>query len=210
MSEQVAPGSGGTSLSTRLDSAMGEVDGDWIVVYSKADARGLEVHILGDREFPVVALAPSVTTDVLVFLPEAIRDIVGPDTRIYVIPGDYLLKQLQGWLGRKLAPARGAARIWWPGFSTRSDSEDHPLVQRIEGESDVVALEEFARRFDLSRPRVRTEIKLIHDSRALAESERDQALARAREIEPLLRDARAACREAAARAERAEARAGSS
>ena len=193
------------SLSAESSATNGP-DGDWIAFVGKLALHDLEAHLLGDREHAVVTLTPSLTMDAPVFAPEAIREIVGPCVRIYVIRGDYLLGHLQRVFGRKLAPARGAARIWWPGFSTTSDPDAHPLVQRLEGESDLAALEEFARRFDLSRPRVRIEVKLIEDSRALAERERDQAVGRAREVERLLRDARSACREAMARAERAEAR----
>jgi len=177
---------------------------DWVVVHGNPDARSLETCIFGDRDYPVVALAPSLTTEEPVIVPDAIREIVGPHARIYFIPGDYQLNRLQGVLGRKLAPARGAARIWWPGLSTCSDPEDHPLVQCLEGESESAALEEFARCFDLSRPRVRHEIKLIEDVRALAEHERDDAMARVREVESELRKARVAGREVMTRAERAE------
>jgi hypothetical protein len=186
--------------------ARGGEDGDCVVVLSKAELRSLEAYILGEREHPVVALTPSLMMPEPAFAPGAIREIVGPGARIYFIPGTFMLHRLQDALGRRLAPAAGTARIWWPGFNLGSDPREHPLVQRLEGESDESAVEEFARCFDLSRPRVRREIELIEDARALAERERDQAVERARELEQLLRDAQIACRDAVERAERAEAR----
>jgi len=150
------------------------------VVHSNPDARSLETHILGDREHAVVALAPALTGEESVFAPKAIREIVGPHTRIYLIRGDLVLRRLQGALGRKLAPVRGAARIWWPDLSVDSDPDDHPLVQRIQDDSELIALQEFARCFDLSRPFVRHEIKRI-------EREREEAMARERDMEKQLR-----------------------
>jgi hypothetical protein len=179
---------------------------DWIVVRGSAELRSLEAYILGERQHPAIGLTPSPTTGTPAFAPSAIRKLVGPGARIYFIPGTFLLRRLEGVLGRQLAPAAGAARIWWPGLSTRSDPEDHPLVLRLEDESDESALEEFVRCFDLSRPRVRREIQLIEDARALAEHERDQAVDRVYEVEELLLQARTECREAVSRAETAEER----
>jgi hypothetical protein len=195
------PSASGEQLGTS-----GGKNADWFVVRGGEELRCVEEYILSKRQHPVVALTPSLATTVPAFPPGAIREIVGPGVRIYFIPGTFLVHRLQGVLGRQLAPAAGGARIWWPGFSTRSDPEDHPLVQRLEDESDETALEEFARCFDLSRPRVRREIKEIEDSRALAERERDKAFARIRQVEQDLRDARVATEEAVKRAERAEAR----
>ncbi len=184
----------------------GGEDGDCVVVLSKAELCSLEAYVLGEREHPVVALTPSLMMPEPAFPPGAMREIVGSGARIYFIPGTFLLHRLQGAFGRRLSPAAGAARIWWPGFNLGSDPGEHPLVQRLEGESDESALEEFARCFDLSRPRVRREIELIEDARALAERERDQAVHRAQELEQLLRDAQIACRDALERAERAQTR----
>jgi hypothetical protein len=188
-------------------SAAGGEHGDCVEVLTGTKLRSLEAYILGERQHPVVALTSLLMMPEPAFPLGAIRETVGPGARIYFIPGAFLLHRLQAWLGRRLAPAACAARIWWPGFNLGSDPGEHPLVQRLEGESDESAVEEFARCFDLSRPRVRREIQLIEDARALAERERDHAFDRARELEQLLRDARIAHQDAVERAERAEARA---
>jgi hypothetical protein len=105
-----------------------------------------------------------------------VRALVGSGPRIYYLPGERVLCRLQGMVGQRLALPAGDARVWWPRLSVRSDPGEHPLVLAIEGESRAEMLVEFARRFDLSRPVVRAEIRRIEDARRLAEYELSQAL----------------------------------
>jgi hypothetical protein len=173
-------------------------DADPILVASKPALRSMQAYLLsGEREQPVVALTWSVETDEPVLAPEEVRVIVGPGPRIYLIQQEYLLRRLQGLLG-PLALSRGSARVWWPGLSVSSDAGEHPLVLELDGEPHRRLLGEFAREFDLSRPLVRREIKLIEATRRLAEHELAQAGEQNREM-------KIERHEALARAEAAEA-----
>jgi hypothetical protein len=107
--------------------------------------------------------------------PQRVREVVGVIPRIYYVPGEYLLRRLQGMLGQRLALPAASARVWWPGVTPRSNPAEHPLVLALDSESQTDMLAEFARQFDLSRPYVRAEISLIEDARGLAEHELSQA-----------------------------------
>ncbi len=162
--------------------------------------------LLADRTHPVVALTlDEEEIDAAVLWLEEIRPIVGPDTRVYFVE-EPLLSLLREGLGRKLALTPGSARIWWPGLSTRSDPGDHPLVLALEGESRVDVLAELARQFDLSRPHVRRELKLIEDARALAEHRLAEIVEQDQRTAERLRDAHRERHREATRAQAAEAR----
>jgi hypothetical protein len=118
-----------------------------------------------------------------------VRRAVGLRVRIYQLLGQHPFQRPAVVANKHLAVPRGCARICWPQFSAASDPDDHPLVHRLEGESDRDALEELARQLDLSRPRVRHEIKLIEGIRATSEYELAQARARLTQVEQQLRDA---------------------
>lgn len=174
-------------------------DPDAIVVADEPAVRSMAAHLLSDgREQPVVGLASAVDSDQLVLAPGRVRGIVGHGPRIYLV-GEEALRGLGDLLGRELALPAGAARVWWPGMTARSDPRDHPLVSRLDDEAEADMLAEFARQFDLSRPLVRVEIKLIEDARGLLEHE----LAQAREENRNLNIER---HEALARAQTAETR----
>jgi hypothetical protein len=179
-----------------------------IVVLDEPALKSLEAYLLSsDREQPVVALAQSLEAEEPVLASGDVRAIVGADARIYYLPAEHLLQSLQSILGRSLALPRGAARIWWPGLGSRSDPSDHPLVLELDGQPQAHTLAELARQFDLSRPRVRREIKLIEDTRRLAEHERAQALELLEATEERLRDTQVERHEEATRADAAEMRA---
>jgi hypothetical protein len=172
---------------------------DLIVVRDGQGLRSMQAYLLsGEREQPVVALSRSLETDEPVLSPGDVRTLVGAGPRIYYIPGECLLACLQEALGRALALPAGAVRVWWPGLCAGSDPGEHPLVLELDGEPQQQMLGELAREFDLSRPAVRREIKLIEATRRLAEHE----LAEAREHN---RDMKIERHEALARAEAAEA-----
>jgi hypothetical protein len=157
----------------------------------------------GERSEPVVGLSCLEEINEPVLAPRRVRAIVGAGPRIYYVPGQDLLRRLQGMLGRIALPS-GSARVWWPGVSARNDPGEHPLVLALDSESQADMLAEFHRQFNLSRPTVRGEIRLIEDTRRLAEyelsqareenraieGERDRALARAWEAECALEAAR--------------------
>jgi hypothetical protein len=169
-----------------------------IVVSSEPRVRDMAAYLLSDeRHQPVVALAQSTEAPMLAH--ELVRAVVGSGPRIYLVEHEFLLGRLMDVLGYELALPPGAARIWWPGLAPGSDPREHPLVLYLEGEPDSSMHEEFARQFDLSRPLVRREIKLIEDTRALAERE----LAQAREENRNMKIER---HNALSRAEQAEAR----
>ncbi len=111
------------------------------------------------RAQPVVGLTRLVEVDEPVLAPRRVRAIVGAGPRIYYVPGEPLLRRLQGMLGRRLALPAGSVRVWWPGLTAPSDPTAHPLVLALDCESQSDMLAEFARLFDLSRPVVRREIQ---------------------------------------------------
>jgi len=155
-------------------------------------------HLLSDdREQPAVGLAVGAGSGELALSPGHVRMIVGAEPRIYLIAGEHWLRGLADLLGRRLALPAGAARVWWPGLTLRSDPFEHPLLFPLDDERELDLLAEFARRFELSRPLVRREIRLIEDARALLEHE----LAKEREQGRNLKVAR---HEALTRAEAAE------
>lgn len=175
-----------------------------LVVRSQPEVRGLEDVLLGGRDAPVVVLTQSMETLEPVLPPKKVRAIVGEEAGILYMPGDYLLRRLRATLGHALAVSRGAARIFWPDLTVESDGSDHPLIPVLEGESEEDALAEFARQFDLSRPKVRREIRLIEDLRSALQDERDAAAKDVRGIAERLRDANIERHAATVRAERHE------
>ena len=177
-----------------------------IVVRTKPAARSLEAFLVGERDRPVVVLSQSPETLRPALDPAAVRQVIGSGCRIYYIPGEFLLRRLQGTLGRSLAVPRSGARIFWPGLSSRSKPEDHPLVMVLQDESETDARREFARQFDLSRPNVRREIAVIEDARALLQHQLELALEDNRQIAQQLRDTKIERHDALTRATAAEER----
>jgi len=170
-----------------------------IVVRRELRLLKMQAYLLsGTRKLPVVAFTQSLERDEPVLGARDVRAVVGPGPRIYYIPEEHCLLKVRRALGQALTLPVGAARVWWPGLSVGSDPSEHPLVVELDGEPDQHMLGEFARRFDLSRPRVLEEIRQIEDVRRLAEDE----LAKARQQN---RDLQIERREAHTRAETAEA-----
>ncbi len=181
--------------------ALGALDAGLVIVRSQPALREMEADLrTGDRVPPVNGLTCLDETNEPVLDLRLVREIVGVGPRIYYVPGEYLLRRLQRMLGQRLALPAGGARVWWPGLTASSDSAEHPLVLALDSESQTHMLEERARQFDLTRPRVRYEIALIEDARGLAEHglsqareqnraitiERDQAHTRAEQAERAL------------------------
>jgi hypothetical protein len=161
-------------------------------------------HLLsGDRDQAAIALT-SVGTGPLVLAPDKVRAIVG-NARIYLVSAADVLLDLEGILGPNLALPAGAARIWWPELTVASNPLEHPVVLQLEDEPEADMLVEFARCFELTRPVVRREIKLIEDARALLECELEQARKQQRMTGQHLRDTQVERHEQAVRAELAEA-----
>lgn len=172
---------------------------EMIVVRSTRQLQRLEAELVGARGYPVVLLALAVDADEPAFPPAQLRRAAGLRVRIYLLLGQHPFQRPAVVATKHLAVPRGSARICWPQFSAGSDPDDHPLVHRLEGKSDRDALKEFARQFDLSRPCVRREIKLIEGIRATSERELAQVRARLTEVEQQLRDARIAGHQAGGR-----------
>lgn len=170
-----------------------------IVVRRELGLLKMQAYLLsGRRKLPVVAFTRSLESDEPVLVASDVRAVVGRGPRIYYMPEEHLLLSLREALGRALTLPVGAARVWWPGLYVGSDPSGHPLVVELDGEPEQQMLVEFARRFDLSRPRVREEIRQIEEVRRLAEDE----LAKARQQN---RDMKIERHEALMRAETAEA-----
>jgi hypothetical protein len=180
---------------------------DPIVVASDTDLRSMGDHLLSDeRAEPAVALSWSANTGQLVLMPAEIRAIVGSGARIYVVTGKEARPRLEEMLGPKLALFDDSARIWWPHLTVHSDPSEHPAVLRLEDEPEASMLAEFARRFELSRPLVRQEIKLIEDNRALLDRELAEAREQQRKTDEHLREVQVERHQEATRATAAEAR----
>ncbi len=181
-------------------------DADCTAVETLPQLHRLCAEILGRRDRAVIGLTLSVDMDGPVLVCSDVRALVGPGVPIYLIYREELLDSLREILGARLAVRRGEARVWWPGASAHSDPCDHPAVLALEGEPRTVTLEEFAMQFDLSRPRVRGQIRLIEDSRAFLEHELTRAQEHNRKVNERLRDAQIECHRMRTRAEAAEAR----
>jgi hypothetical protein len=153
-----------------LSGCLDVPDPDYVVVATAHELQRLCLDILGPRVGPVVGLALD-DDGVPVLACADVRAVVGAGVRIYLLASDDLLCELRDELGPRLALDRGSVRVWWPGAEARCDPADHPLVHALEDEPCAATLEEFALQFDLTRPRVRAQIKLIEDARAFVEHE---------------------------------------
>lgn len=156
-----------------------------IMVAGKEEAEGMGTYLLaGDRDHPAIAVTMSSTGEPVLALDE-VRAIVG-SARIYVVAESGALERLQGVLGRDLALPAGAARIWWPELTAESNPMEHPLVLELEDEPDGNMLAEFVRCFELSRPTVRREIRLIE---GVLGSELEETREQLRRVSERLREA---------------------
>ena len=181
------------------------VDADCVAVETAGDLRRFCSDILWARERPLVGFAPDLDGDGPELTFGDIRQAVGPGVRIYRICCEDLLHDLREMLGPELAIARGTTRIWWPAAGERLDPGDHPAVVALEGEPRDLVIEELADQFDLSRPRVRAQIRLIEDARTFVECELTRAIEQSRNVHERLRDAQIESHELRMRAEAAEA-----
>lgn len=164
--------------------AVGGAGGGVVVVRSQQALREMEAHLLsGDRGCPVVGLSRLEEANGPVLAAEQVRAIVGAGPRIYYLPHEYLLRRLQGMLGRTLALPAAGVRVWWPKLSMGSDGGDHPFVLLLDSESQAGMLAEFARRFELSRPVVRREIALVEGALGLVEYELSQVREQNRSVQ---------------------------
>ena len=146
---------------------------DLIVVRSNAALRSMTAYLLlPARVHPVVALTSSLSKTEPVMAPSKIREIVGSEVRVYFIPGEYILRGLEVSLGHQLGVLPGAARLWWPGLSPRSDPGDHPLVLPLADESELDMLAEFARLFDLGLRDGRVSVCAVADRHRAARAGR--------------------------------------
>jgi hypothetical protein len=181
-------------------------DPDSIVLGDAEDAGLLCDDVLGTRERAVVGVAPRTDDFAPVLAPADVRAVVGPGVRVYLIPDEYVLEEVQARLGPRLRIPRGSARIWWPGATAYSDPAAHPWVIATAGERRWDTLEAFAEQFDLSRPRVRREIALAEDLRGVLEREIIHVEERESRLHERLRDAQLECHCLRTRAEVAEQR----
>lgn len=179
-------------------------DAGYLQVATIEDLRRLCADVQSPRELPVLAVTHGADEEEPVLPYEEIRALVDPDARIYLVCGDDLLYEMREMLGVDMALERGMIRIFWPGADNRSFAGDHPGVVALEGESQEATLEEVALQYDLSRPRVRGEIKLIEDARAFLECELSRAQQQSHRVAERLRDAKIECHELRTRAEAAE------
>jgi hypothetical protein len=180
-------------------------DPDYVLVRTTEDLERFSDDIHDDRDYPIVGLTLRSNSHEPVLRAGDIRGVVGPGVRIYLLTNDELLFDLQELLSSRLRLWSGAIRVWWPGVSAASSPADHPVVVGLEGEDYTVTLEEFAHEFDLSRPRVRSRMRVSEDARAFLERELAEAQEQHRRTHERLRDAQIECHRLRSRAEAAEA-----
>ncbi len=180
-------------------------DPDYVVARTIEDLERLCDEISDERDYPIVGLTLRRDSHEPVLRASDIRGVVGPGVRIYLISSEVLLIGLQEMLGSRLRLLAGAVRVWWPGAGGRCDPADHPSVIGLEDEDYLVTLDEFAREFDLSRPRVRERVRLIEDTRAFLERELANTQEQSRKIHEHLRDTQVECHELRGRLAFAEA-----
>ncbi len=177
-----------------------------VIVGEERELLDLQAHLLHpDRAQPVVGIALYEESEETALWLQELRPILGPATQIRFV-AEELLESLREGLARKLALSPESTRIWWPGLSPRSDPGDHPLVLALDGERRADVISEIARQFDLSRPHVRRELRLIEDARALAEHRLSEIVAQDQRTAERLRDAHRERHREASRAQAAEAR----
>jgi hypothetical protein len=175
-----------------------------ITVSDDQELQAMGSHLLsGDRDQAAIALT-SGSTGSLVLAPDKVRAIVG-SARIYLVSASDVLLHLEALVGPSLALPAGAARIWWPELTVESNPLEHPVVLQLEDEPEADMLVEFARCFELTRPVVRREIKVIEDARGLLELELKQAHEQQQRTDERLRDTQVESHEQTVRAELAEA-----
>jgi hypothetical protein len=181
-------------------------DPEYVVVHSDDDLRRLGHEVLGERDRPIVGVTLRDGTQEPVLRASDIRTVVGDEVRIYLVADDHLLLGLREILGPRLRLDAGTLRIWWPGAAVRCDPSDHPVVVGLEDEDYLETLKELANEFDLSRPHVRGQVRMIEDARAFLEHEMLRVQEYNRRIHERLRDAQIECHRLRTRAELAEAR----
>ncbi|HEY4997174.1 MAG TPA: hypothetical protein VII03_04200, partial [Solirubrobacteraceae bacterium] len=208
----VAANGKSSSVTMSLEAALAGFgaeasDPDYLVVGSDEDVRRLGNEILGERDLPIIGVTLRDGTHEPVLRASDIRSVVGDQVRICLLADDELLLALREILGARLRLDAGTLRIWWPGASIRCDPSDHPVVVGLEDEDYLDTLEEFAHEYDLSRPRVRSQVRVIEDARAFLEHEILRVQEYNRRVHERLRDAQIECHRLRTRAELAEARA---
>lgn len=177
------------------------------IVSSEAELGALVAQLFSaERTQVVVGLSMEPHGSAPVIEPREARAVVGTLARLCFIPSARLLSQLNEQIGQRLGLCDAAVRVWWPGLFPHSDPFDHPLVLAGCPDDQPDAIAELALQFDLSRPRVRREIKLIADCLSFAELRLRQANADAARSDERLRDALIERRREAARADTAEIR----
>jgi hypothetical protein len=198
------------AVTAEIDDALGvggleASDPDYVVVSTVEDLERVSADILGERDRPIVGLTLRLDGQEPVLRSTDIRVVVGAGIRIYLIAEADLLRGLRELLGSRLRLDGGAARIWWPGASARCDPADHPVVVALDGEDYPDTLAEFAQEFDLSRPHVRSRVRVIEDARGFLEHEIARVQDHNRRAHERLRDAQIESHRLRTRAEVAEA-----
>ncbi len=178
---------------------------DLVVVRDESGLEGMVSELLSDeRVWPVVGVVSAIGGAPVVSLGGVYAAVGGGRARVYLLENESLLRELRKRLGSKLALRPDSLRVWWPELTRRSDPEDHPLVLVLEGQSEPEILAELTQQFDLSRPHVRREIKIIEDARRLAEHRREDAESQSETNAERVRDAHKERHRAVIVAEQAE------
>jgi hypothetical protein len=169
-----------------------------VLLTSRKDLRRLTTDLRrGDRDYPIVVLTFADGAEEPGVLPALIRPAIDPRGLIYVLGTRDLCSRLTRSVGSHLAVDEGDARVFWPGVSARSNPDEHPLVS-ASGDGDwrgsAVRLFEA---LELSRPGVRGHVRVLRERLQTTEK-------RAADTLRELRESRAECAKAVARADAAE------
>jgi hypothetical protein len=212
---RVGASSGRGDLCAAGEVAAAAGGADWTIVRTQAGLRSLVENLLsGDRQLPLVLLSSAYGCSEPVLAPGRVRAVTGRPAEIYYVTTDYLLRRFNASLRRRLGESTGhglrldggAVRIFWPGVSERASPEDHPLVPELVDEREWNLLAEFQRRFDLSRPTVRPEIRLLNETLTVTERELKLARNRVASLDEQLRDAQITTHECQCRTTTVESR----
>lgn len=154
----------------------------YTLIDDEGGVSGLAREVLdGERDYPVVCLTSRRGQLDPALDPEEVRDAVGENAFLCVVPTGSLTYRLKELLPPMLDVYEGAARIWWPGVSGASAPADHPLVQDRYGVYGSKSMADLARAFRRGPPARQgggsKDPRIGH----LIE-ERDTAVARAKEL----------------------------
>lgn len=131
--------------SERVEDPPSPPSPPYLLVQNHAEVQELAEAVLDpDREDLVVVLTSRGKDQWPPLDVDAVRAIVGPAARIYLLPTGGLSLDLSERLPGHLAPYNGSVGVWLPGFGPESNHREHPIVFDATGEYGMRALRQLA------------------------------------------------------------------